>query len=148
MALKKEIELYNGTLINYHKISNIIIDNDNKKLIVLVKSYVNKSSRNKEKTLREKEIRIQEIMKIIDDELLKPEADRDTDMIISLTEENNTLTDELEYPETDELYQRDREKLTYIQEKSYELDYTDDITTSYVYNKLKELDVFINSDNI
>ena len=135
-------------LFRSHKISSITIDNELKELHVNVKSYINQASRNKEKTIRQKELRIKEIMDTINSINSLPENERDVNLVISLTEENNNLISELNYNETTDLYIREQHKLTFITEVGYILDFIDDISTEFIYNKLKLLDVFKDSIDV
>ena len=146
MALDKLKKLYNGIELKYHKISSIQINNDNKKLHVSIKSYVDENSRNKEKELTDKELRLKNLLAQIDEENAKDVPN--TELVIQLSSEYTEVQESLEYPTDVEDWKMDREKLTYITEKIYELEYTEEVSVTYIYDQLKLHEDFVGSVDI
>lgn len=98
MALKKDIKKENGIVCNYHRISNLNLDVDNKCVHVKIKSYINKEMRDKEKRYLE----LQNI--ILDKEkkiILQEITDQDKEYLLAKSEietiPSNTVIEIKEY---------------------------------------------------
>lgn len=132
MALQKNIEKENGIVCQYHRISNINLDVDNKCILVNIKSYISKEMRDKEK-------RYIEISKLISEKekmIALHEITREDKEYLNLIIEKESLPSN-----------------TVIEEKEYRLEKTINvdtvITVSEIYNLLKENHgVFIDSIDI
>lgn len=93
MALKKELIFNNGVNIKYHYISDIQIDGKNKITKLKVDSYTDETYREKEKANETNKERYNELLNLILDENKKEEKDRDTEKVVSWSDEANSLID-------------------------------------------------------
>lgn len=132
MALQKEIIKENGIVCNYHRVSNLNLDVDNKCVYVKIKTYVNQEMRDKEK-------RYIEISKLISEKekmIALHEITREDKEYLNLIIEKESLPSN-----------------TVIEEKEYRLEKTINVDTvisvTEIYNLLKENHgVFIDSIDI
>lgn len=132
MALQKEIIKENGIVCNYHRVSNLNLDVDNKCVYVKIKTYVNQEMRDKEK-------RYIEISKLISEKekmIALHEITREDKEYLNLIIEKESLPSN-----------------TVIEEKEYRLEKTINVDTvisvTEIYNLLKaNHGVFIDSMDI
>lgn len=149
MALKKEIENEIGITLNYHKIG--LIDTAKYFVNIVVYSYISQDIRDNEKKYfklsdeydsninRLAELK-QKILNDNNDSEKLNDLDKETILKeISSLEENISYVDEV----------NKNQYVFYMRKREYiiEVDSDDDISLSYLYDKLKELDEFKDSEN-
>lgn len=148
MALKKEIENEIGITLNYHKIG--LIDTTKYFVNIVVYSYMSQDIRNNEKKYFKLSDeydnnvnRLAELQqKILNDNNSEQLNDLDKETIlkeIDSLEENISYVDEV----------NKNQYVFYMRKKEYiiEVESDDDISLSYLYGKLKELDEFKDSED-
>lgn len=136
MALLKEKQLTNGIVTNYHKIDSIYVDTENKKINVTVNSYINENIRNIEKENQEKKLLSEELNDFIDKHIGTENKEIEA-QIIEKTNQYNEIVENL----------IDTSKFV-IEKNIYQLEYSTDISFEDIYNQLKQLDDFKNSQDI
>lgn len=137
MALKKEVTFNNGVKLEYHRIGDVQLNNKTKKTEVSVISYVSEEFRNQEKDNLEKLTRHEELLDLIIKENEKEETERDTEQIISWSDEANELVG---------TYIEDLDLSVLKMDFSFEN--ITDISMSNLYNLIKQDDFFLGSEDI
>lgn len=137
MALKKEVTFNNGVKLEYHRIGDVQLNNKTKKTEVSVISYVSEEFRNQEKDNLEKLTRHEELLDLIIKENEKEETERDTEQIISWSDEANELAG---------TYIEDLDLSVLKMDFSFEN--ITDISMSNLYNLIKQDDFFLGSEDI
>ena len=137
MALKKEVTFNNGVKLEYHRIGDVQLDNKSKKTKVSVISYVDEDYRNEEKENLEKSTRHEELMNLILAENEKEQEERDTEQVVTWSEEANALVG---------TYTEHLDLSVLKIDLSFE-DITD-ISMSNLYNLIKQDDFFLGSEDI
>lgn len=149
MALKKEIENEIGITLNYHKIG--LIDTTKYFVNIVVYSYISQDIRNNEKKYfklsdeydnnvnRLAELQ-QKILNDNNDSEQLNDLDKET-----ILKEVDSLEDNISY--VDEVNKN--QYVFYMRKREYVIDVNsdDDISLSYLYGKLKELDEFKDSED-
>ena len=136
MGLLKEKILSNGIKVNYHKIDNVLIDTEIRKIKVTMNSYVDESIREIEKEQQEKKLLSEELNNFIDKNIGTKDKEIE-EQIIEKTNQYNEIIDNL----------IDTSKFV-IEKNKYELEYNTDISFEDIYNQLKQLDDFKNAKDI
>lgn len=137
MAIQKEIIFKNGVKINYHKINNVILDNNNKKIKIEIFCYTEELYRKREKENLQNKARYEEIMSYILEENQKAEADRDTKKIVEISEEANILAS------------KNKEDLDLSVVKiAVEFENVTDLSISNLYNLIKLEEMFKESKDL
>ena len=94
MALSKTIVFQNGVSITYHRVGDVVIDNSSKKLKVSVLGYTNEQYRISEKDNLANKTEYENCLKTIMAENEKPEAERNVDLVINLSNRANELVNQ------------------------------------------------------
>ena len=137
MAIKKEIIFANGLCVNYHNISNVEIDNKNKKINVNVKSYTNNDYRILEKNNNLNKKKYYDLINLIFLENQKEETERNKEQIEKISLEANELVANF----------KDNLDLSVLN-KTYEFEIFDELSISKIYEILKKEPSFIGSEDI
>lgn len=135
MALNKEMTTSNGIKLKYHKISNVEYKDD--KVNVKVKTYSDKSYREKEKENTQKEKEYNNYLKQIQEENQKEESERDIDQIKDWSAKANKLATSFEI-----------ELKLDVLEFDFAFEGITDLNISNIYNLLKEKEMFKDSKDI
>ena len=130
MALEKEIELENGIILNYHRITSLNkITNELNN--IEINSYINENQRNKEKEYQNLQKENMQLQEDLNKENLS-EENRE-----KLLEKNNKMNEELE-----------KGINVLIESEFIQIPYDEDMTIEDAYDFLKTLEKYKNSKNI
>ena len=130
MALEKEIELENGIILNYHRITSLNkITNELNN--IEINSYINENQRNKEKEYQNLQKENMQLQEDLNKENLS-EENRE-----KLLEKNNKMNEELE-----------KGINVLIESEFIQIPYDEDMTIEDAYEFLKTLEKYKNSKNI
>ena len=136
MGLLKEKKLSNGIVTKYHKIDSILVNSEIRKINVKINSYIDENIRTIEKENQEKKILCEELNNFIDENI----GTNDEQIIKQIKEKTNQYN---------ELINNMVDTSTFVvATNTYTLPYNTNISFKEIYNDLKELDDFKDSEDV
>lgn len=136
MGLLKEKKLSNGIITKYHKIDSILINTEERKINVKINSYVDESIRTIEKENQNKKIQAEKLNDFIDKNI----GTEDEKILEEIKEKTNLYN---------ELIDTMVDTSTFVvANNTYTLPYNTNISFEDIYNELKQLDDFKDSEDV
>ena len=136
MGLLKEKKLSNGIVTKYHKIDSILVNSEIRKINVKINSYIDENIRTIEKENQEKKILCEELNNFIDENI----GTNDEQIIKQIKEKTNQYN---------ELINNMVDTSTFVvATNTYTLPYNTNISFKEIYNELKQLDDFKDSEDV
>lgn len=140
MALSKTFTNKKGISVSYLKVVSVTVDFIFNKVIVGIRAYVSDDIRNAEKEFEKAEEIRTNMYKELDELMLMERTEEINEKIIELSNSINELTVQDEIDMKDLYLEVITEKLEYVPDI--------DLTLSGVYNELKKLEKYKNSEDV